>query len=658
MKSVLIILVLSLTFILSSCKKEDPTEPGTLKVMTLQAGSINIGFNETNINIPYEEGFTALFNVAVDTNQLINKIYLRDEQNNIITFSFALSNQGKTLTMSPLQGLLPKTNYFFVFSDQLKGALQETFNGLEVLFKTKASTLSLISAFSGDINLMTNERIIDIPLNPSFSFSFDHPLDLESINSITVQINAPGINIPLTFSFENDNQTLIITTATALDHLQRHVINLSIGIMGADESVFSGFTRYIFTEVDETPKFPVISDDDLLTLIQQQTFNYFWEFGHPVSGMARERNTSGNVVTTGGTGFFIMGIPVAIERGFISRPEGVERIETIVNFLAEADRFHGVWPHWMNGNTGDVIPFSPQDDGGDLVETAFLIQGLLTLRQYLNSSDTQEAEIIATINQLWEEVEWSWYTNGGQNVLYWHWSPNYDWAMNMQIKGYNEALICYILAASSPTYPINITAYQSGWANNGFITNGNQYYGITLPLGYSYGGPLFFAHYSFLGLDPRNLSDIYANYWTQNSNHSLINFSYCVDNPLGWVGYSAEAWGLTASDNQYGYSAHSPTNDLGVISPTAAVSSLPYTPVESMAAIKYFYYTIGDKLWGEYGFYDAYNITESWIASSYLAIDQGPMVVMIENHRTGLLWDYFMTCPEIQTGLEELAFTY
>jgi hypothetical protein len=310
----------------------------------------------------------------------------------------------------------------------------------------------------------------------------------------------------------------------------------------------------------------------------------------------------------------------------------------------------------MNGNTGITEPFSANDDGADLVETAFMIQGLLTVRQYLNEGSTFEAELIDKINILWEEVEWDWFTQD-QNTLYWHWSPNSGFSMNMQIKGYNEGLIVYFLAAASPTHPITAEVYHDGWASNGGMVNGNNYLGINLPLGYPFGGPLFFAHYSFMGLNPENLQDNYANYWTQNVNHSLINRQFCIENPNNYVGYSEDCWGLTASDNHQGYSAHSPTNDKGVITPTAALSSMPYTPDESMDAMRFFYYTIGDKLWGEYGFYDAFNFTEGWVASSFLAIDQGPIVVMIENHRTGLLWDHFMSAPEVTTSMELLGFS-
>ena len=372
--------------------------------------------------------------------------------------------------------------------------------------------------------------------------------------------------------------------------------------------------------------------------------------------MARERNTSGDIVTSGGSGFGLMAIVAAMERNYISRPAGLERLDKILTFLELADRFHGAWPHWMDGRTGKVVPFSTKDNGGDLVETAFLVQGLLTFRQYLNPSSPAEQDLIDRINTLWESVEWTWYTRGGQNVLFWHWSPNYGWDMNMRINGYNEALIVYVLAAASPTYPITKAVYDQGWARNGGMVNGRAFYGIRLPLGYDYGGPLFFAHYSFLGLDPRTLEDGYANYWTQNVNHALINWEYCRDNPRNFLGYSEACWGLTASDNPTGYSAHSPTNDLGVITPTAAVASLPFVPQQSMDAIKHFYYLLGDRLWGDNGFYDAFSPEVDWYASSYLAIDQGPIIVMIENYRSGLLWDRFMSAPEIGPGLEVLGF--
>jgi hypothetical protein len=413
----------------------------------------------------------------------------------------------------------------------------------------------------------------------------------------------------------------------------------------------------------------VLTDEELLDLVQERTFQYFWDGAEKNSGMALERyhedgvyvrEDDEEIVTTGGSGFGIMAIIAGIEREYVTRSEGVDRLEQIVNFLREADRFHGVWPHWLNGKTGKVRPFSARDDGADIVETSLLIQGLLTARQYLMKGNDREQNIAATIDTMWREVQWDWHTKG-ENVLYWHWSPNHEWAMNHQIRGYNESLITYVLAASSPTFSILPEVYHKGWARDGEMKDTTTKHGYTLTMrhnrGGEYGGPLFWAHYSYLGLDPRNLVDRYANYWEHNVNHTLLNRAFCIENPNGFKGYGENSWGLTSSYSVRGYTAHSPQNDRGVITPTAALSSIPYTPEYSLQAMRYFYEELGDRLFGKYGFYDAFSETEDWFLPRYLAIDQGPIVVMIENHRTGLLWDLFMSSPEISEGLEKLGFT-
>jgi hypothetical protein len=404
-----------------------------------------------------------------------------------------------------------------------------------------------------------------------------------------------------------------------------------------------------------------LPDSALLELVQKQTFRYFWDFAHPVSGLTRERSNISydyghEVVTTGGSGFGIMAIIVAANRKWITRDQAVEHLLTTVKFLSKADSYHGIFPHWLNGETGHTIPFSRKDDGADLVETAYLFEGLLSARQYFNAGNPKETELRDRINILWEEAQWNWHTRGGMDLLYWHWSPNNDWAMNFEIRGWNECLITYILAASSPRYPISPQVYHNCWAQSNHFINGKDYYGIKAPLGFDYVGPLFFAHYSFLGLDPHGLKDRYADYWEQNVNHTLINYRHCVNNPKKFKGYGPDCWGLTASDTYDGYNAHSPDNDLGTITPSAALSSFPYTPEYSMQALKHFYYNLGDRLWSEYGFIDAFNETRNWYAVSHLAIDQGPIVVMIENYRTGLLWKLFMSCPEIKNGLKILGF--
>ena len=412
-----------------------------------------------------------------------------------------------------------------------------------------------------------------------------------------------------------------------------------------------------------------LDDSAIFKTVQKQYFRYFWDGAEPNSGMGRERfhvdnnypENDKNIVTSGGAGFGVMAILVGIERKFISREEGRERLQKIVDFLAKADRFHGAWPHWLNGETGKVKPFSKDDNGGDLVETCYMLQGLLCVRQYFKDGSEAEKKLATDIDRLWKEVDFQWYRHG-QNMLFWHWSPDKGWKMNFAVKGYNECLILYIMGASSPTHGVPAEVYQKGWARGGQIrADSTRDFGYSLALDHikmKNGGPLFWSQYSYLGLDPRGLKDKYADYWKENTNQSLINYQWCVTNPKKYKGYGPGNWGLTASYSVKGYSAHAPDEreDLGVISPTAALSAFPYTPKESMAAMKHWYNDMKDKLWGPYGFYDAFSETDNWFPNHYLAIDQGPAVVMMENYRSGLLWNLFMSCPEVQAGLKKLGF--
>jgi hypothetical protein len=414
------------------------------------------------------------------------------------------------------------------------------------------------------------------------------------------------------------------------------------------------------------------SEAQLLDSVQAQTFRYFWDFAEPNSGLARERfhpngdypMKDAHIITSGGSGFGLMAILVGIQRGFIDREVGIDRLLKMLSFLEKSDRFHGAWSHWIDGNSGKVKPFSKKDDGGDLVETSFLAQGLLCVRQFCDNTKTKEKLLGEKADQLWKSIEWNWYTNNTSN-LYWHWSPNYQWEMNFALAGYNETLITHLLAASSPTYPVSAAIYHECWARGGAIKANDSFYGLNrvldhYPTNDSPVGPLFWAHYSHLGLDPRNLEDQYGNYWELNKNHALSHYRYCLDNPKNYKGYGATCWGLTSSyspkNGKIGYSSHRPDRDLGVIAPTAAISSIPYTPKESLAAIRGFYSDYSQLLVGPAGFYDAFRPQDNWVAPRYLAIDQGPIIVMIENYRSGLLWDLFMSCEEVQTGLQKLGF--
>lgn len=426
------------------------------------------------------------------------------------------------------------------------------------------------------------------------------------------------------------------------------------------------------TEDDDIINIPPLSEQELLDLAQKDAFKYFWNYAESNSKLARERYhvdepfVDEHLVTTGGSGFGLMTVLVGIERGFVTREEALSRLQTALNFLENADRFHGAWSHWINGTNGNTVPFGTIDNGGDIVETSFLCQGLICVREYFKNGTEAEQALAQQADELWRGVEWSWYTKG-ENAMYWHWSPDYEWQLNFKLEGYNECLITYIMGASSPMHPIPSEAYHQAWARNGAIVTAASSYNIPKIFNYngaSIVGPMFWAHYSYLGLDPRGLTDQYANYWELTQNHTKIMHAYCVANPIGWNGYSDECWGLTASytrnaNGTVGYTDHKPGNDRGVITPTAALSSFPYTPEESMKALRYFYESNDwrNRLIGVAGPYDAFSPHHNWVTKRYLAIDQGTIVPMIENYRTGFLWNLFMQAPEIRTGLQNLGFS-
>jgi len=644
-----------LMVLVGACKKDVPVDYGTLQLVRTRVGTVYLDLNSTVTDIPVENSLYIEFSSAIDSASAVENIVLADESGKNVALTVSLMDNGRTIRLDHAIPLAYSTNYNLTILENLRGAAKETFPGVEYKFKTGEGLLVIEQITLNNNDFNSPAKLTDVDYRDiTMVIDFSDALDPGTYRSFMIMSGSPSLN----FSLAEDNSRVIISNTADLLDYTKYYFTISSNLQSVNGYAFGGFSNNFFTSLDSTYKFPELTDKALLDLVQQQTFRYFYDFAHPASGMARERNTSGNTVTTGGSGFGLMALIVGMERQFITREQGLEHIDKVLNFLESCDRFHGAWPHWLNGNTGDVQPFSTKDNGADLVETSFMIQGLITLRQYLDDQVTAEKDLITRIDTLWHQVEWDWFTRGGQDVLYWHWSPNYLWDMNMQIRGYNETLITYVLAGSSPGHAVPASVYHKGYARDGGIINGKTFYGITLPLGYDYGGPLFFAHYSFLGLDPRDLSDQYASYWEQNVNHTLINREHCVQDPYGYIGYSADCWGLTASDGNEGYSAHSPTNDRGVITPTAALSSMPYTPEYSMDALRHFYYLLGDKLWGNYGFYDAFNITENWWADSYLAIDQGPIVVMIENYRTGLLWDLFMSAPEIQSGLTKLGFTY
>jgi len=418
------------------------------------------------------------------------------------------------------------------------------------------------------------------------------------------------------------------------------------------------------------------NDNDLLTMVQEACFRYYWEGAHPDAGMALEILPGDqNLVALGASGFGTMALVVGIERGFVTREEGAARVLKVARFLKGADRFHGAWPHFIDGRTGKAIPyFGRYDNGGDLVETAFLMQGLLTARQYFDRDTSVEREIRETITSLWRGVEWDWYRRSPTgDFLYWHWSPDHDWYIGHPLVGWNETMIAYLLAIASPTHAVPASLYYTGWAGQSDIAveyrrnwsrttigdhyaNGREFYGIRLDVGEGSGGSLFFTQFSFLGFDPRGLRDRFTNYFQNNRNIALINRAYCIENPGHYAGYGRDCWGLSAGVNSGG-GMPQPNADNGTICCSAALGEFPYTPKESMAALKHFYRDLGAKTWGIYGFHDGFNETEDWYQPVWMGLNQAQIVVMIENYRTGLAWRYFMANPEIRRALDAVGFS-
>lgn len=418
-----------------------------------------------------------------------------------------------------------------------------------------------------------------------------------------------------------------------------------------------------------------MTDDELLNMVQQAQFNYYWDGASKNAGMAIEiKPGDQNQIALGSSGFGLMALVVGIDRGFVTREEGVDRMLKIVRFLKKADRFHGVWPHFIDDRTGKAMPyFGKYDDGGDLIETAFVAQGFFAARQYFDRDTPKEKELRDTMTQLYNEIEWDWYRKTpDSDFLYWHWSPNHEFHISHPLIGWNEAAIAYLMGIASPTHPIPASLWHSGWAGTSptavkyrrnwsrttkgdHFVNGNTYYGHRLDVGEGNGAELFFAQFSFLGFDPRGIRDKYTNYFKNNRNLALISQAYAIDNPEGHVGYGADAWGQSAGVHTGGGRAR-PADDNGTLTVHASLGMMPFVPEESMKALRHYYRDLGDRTWSTYGFVDGFNQDENWHEEAYMALNQAQTVIMIENHRTGLIWKLFMSNPEIAPALKAIGF--
>lgn len=517
------------------------------------------------------------------------------------------------------------------------------FSQSEMDGSTRVIYLDDISAFESLGEIPVIDNIEASGYDSHTELTWDHPVE-----ELSYRVYA-------SYDSGNTYQVLAETTDSSyIDFVPDSALNTTVYYR-----VATVFQNNESAPVEISASLKTFTDDQLLDMVQQYTFRYFWEGAHSGTGTILERtNGTPSTVASGATGMGLMALIVGYEREYEPRDEIRDRIIQILDFLEQCERHHGAWSHWYNADTGETQPFSPDDDGGDIVETSFVAAGLIALRSYFDGTDEKSQQIRETATMLWEEIEWDWYRNG-QNLLLWHWSPNIGFQKNMAVRGWNETLITYIMAAASPTFGIPAEVYDNGYARNGNMVIPRTFYGHPVTLSPDWGGPLFWIHYTHLGIDPRGLRDKYADYWQEHVNTARIHHAYAVDNPLNHSGYGEGNWGLTASDDPDGYTAHQPLfNDNGTISPTASLASFPYTPEESMKALDYFYRERGQDLFGRFGFYDAFNDNRDWVQQAYIGIDQGPILLMIENYRSALLWELVMKDPDVRSGLDLLGFQY
>ncbi len=398
-----------------------------------------------------------------------------------------------------------------------------------------------------------------------------------------------------------------------------------------------------------------------LTGVQAAGIRYFTDYAHPVSGLGREWGRVNpphhvrRVCALGASGMGLMNMVVGLERGLLPAAETRQLLLRILRFVQEkAERYDGALPHWLDGTTGKTIPFA-RIGGADIVETAFFMQGLLVVREYFAGTDAVDTEIRTRADAVWRDVRWDRFVDK-KNRLYWHW-PIEGRKRPLLITGSNEGHIAYLLAVASPTHPAPDAVYHDGWVGTHRVLN-KDYYGVRLEVGRPHGFPLFWTHYSYMGLDPRGLRDKHVrDYFDHHRNAALVHWHHAKENPGGFEGYGPLRWGLTSSSGPDGYGGWSPVHkDNGTIAPTAALSSMPYLPEQSLAMLEDLYAERGADLWGEFGFYDAFNDSRNWTAKGFwIGIDVGPIAPMIENHRTGLCWKLFMQAPEIKAAVARLG---
>ncbi len=440
----------------------------------------------------------------------------------------------------------------------------------------------------------------------------------------------------------------------------------------ADLAATNGVTyRYRVRELDDglliphpdgVPAVPAVfrTDDEFLDLVMATAFDYFWREANPANGLVKDRSTTHSFCSIAATGFGLTALSIGVDHGWIDRKQAAERVLTTLRTFwrgAQGGERSGVIGHrgWFYHFLDMQQTTRYRQVELSSIDTALFLAGALDAGEYFGRADATESEIRWLAKALLERVDWRWMTDG-QDTLTMGWHPETGFIRSRWV-GYNEAMVLYILAMGAPQGGLGAEAWE-GWTRG---------YRWATHHGHSYVefAPLFGHQYSHCWIDFRGLADAYLrgrglDYFENSRRATLANRAYATANPKGWRGYGTDCWGLTACDGPgfapyHGYMARGAPpaeNDDGTIAPTAAGSSIPFAPAECIAALRYMYDTYREQLWTPFGFRDAFNVTAGWWDPDVLGIDQGPMLIMIENHRTGRVWKRFMQNEVIQRGLQ------
>ncbi|MEO8634561.1 MAG: glucoamylase family protein [Gemmatimonadales bacterium] len=427
----------------------------------------------------------------------------------------------------------------------------------------------------------------------------------------------------------------------------------------------------------------------LLDTLEQRTFNFFWERTNPATGLTPDRWPTPSFSSIAAVGYALTAYPIGADRGYVSRTDAATRTLATLRWFWQAPQGPGA--AGMSGYHGFFYHFLDQTDGTrfrdvelSTVDTSLLLGGVLFCQQFFDAADPTETAIRAYADSLYRRVDWQW-ARRDPPMVNMGWQPESGW-LPLNWMGYNEAMLVYLLALGSPTYPIEATAWDRWSATYVW----GSYYGQA-HLGFA---PLFGHHYSHVWVDFRGIQDTYMrghgiDYFENSRRATLSQRAYATDNPTGWRDYSDSIWGLSAADgpadvtlpyngaNQrfFTYAARGASftevRDDGTLAPTASAGSLPFAPEVVLPALVAMRERYGDNLFGQYGFYDAFNPSfqfampvsqgrivpgQGWFDTDYLGIDQGPIIAMIANYRSDFVWKYMRKSPYIIQGLRRAGF--